>query len=96
MGIKIKITEQEILEKSNDAELGSYIRRKYMVQQQSMKKEVDTLSMGQIPDDEPERCLVCGEFSPYVKSTHIDFRTGYIEGIGQGCFKPIKCENEKK
>ena len=43
MSIKIKITEQEILDKPNDAELGSYIRRKYLVQQQSMKKEIDIL-----------------------------------------------------
>jgi hypothetical protein len=92
MSIKIKITEQEILDKPNDAELGSYIRRKYLVQQQSMKKEIDILDMGQIPDDEPERCLICGEFTPYSKSTHVDLRTGYIRGAGQGCYKAVKCE----
>lgn len=94
MSIKIKITEQEILDKPNDAELGSYIRRKYLVQQQSMKKEIDILDMGQIPDDEPERCLVCGEFTPYTKGTHVDFRVGYIRGAGQGCYKPVKCEKK--
>lgn len=92
MGIKIKITEQEILDKPNDAELGSYIRRKYVIQQQSMSKEVDVLSLGQIQDEEPEKCLVCGKFSPYVKSTHIDLRVGFIEGAGQGCFTPTNCE----
>jgi hypothetical protein len=95
MSIKIKITEQEILDKPNDAELGSYIRRKYMVQQQSMKKDIDILDMGQIPDDEPEVCLVCGKFSPYTKSTHIDFRVGYIRGAGQGCFTPETCKKKK-
>lgn len=94
MGIKIKITEQEILDKPNDAELGSYVRNKYMVQQELMKQEIDTLSLGQIPDDEPERCLVCGKFSPYVRSTHIDMRIGYITGLGQGCFMPTNCEKK--
>ena len=59
-----------------------------------MEKEIDVLSVGQIPDDEPERCLVCGEFTPYTKGTHVDFRTGYINGAGQGCYKPVKCEKK--
>jgi hypothetical protein len=95
MEIKIKITEQEILDKPNDAELGSYVRKIYMVLQGSLKQEVDILSLGQIPDDEPEKCLICGKFSPYVKSTHIDMRVGYIEGGGQGCFMPTNCEKNK-
>ena len=94
MGIKIRITEQEILSMPNDNQLGSYIRNKYMVQQQSMKKDVDVLSLGQIPDDEPEQCLVCGKFSPYTRSTHIDMRIGFIEGAGQGCFMPTNCEKK--
>jgi hypothetical protein len=95
MEIKIKITEQEILDKPNDAELGSYIRKKYMVLQESLKQEVDILSLGQIPDDEPERCLICGKFSPYVKSTHIDMRVGFVEGVGQSCFMTTNCEKYK-
>jgi len=95
MGIKIKITEEEILEIPNDSQLGSYIRNKYLIQKETMKRDVDVLSLGQIPDDEPEKCLVCGKFSPYNRSTHVDLRTGYIEGMGQGCFTPIKCENDK-
>jgi hypothetical protein len=91
MSIRIKITEEEILSKPNDSELGSYIRYKYLVQKDSLKQEKDILSLGQIPDDEPERCLVCGEFTPYTKGTHVDFRVGYIRGAGQGCYKPIKC-----
>jgi hypothetical protein len=92
MSIKLKITEKEILDKPNDSELGSYIRRKYLVQKQMMERDVDTLSLGQIPDDEPESCLVCGKISPYIKSTHIDLRTGFIEGVGQGCFMPVNCQ----
>lgn len=94
MEIKIKITEEEIIGKPNDNELGSYIRRKYMVQKESLKQGIDILSLGQIPDDEPEICLVCGKFSPYVRSTHVDMRIGYISGAGQGCFMPTNCEKK--
>ena len=41
MGIKLKITEKEILDKPNDAELGSYVRRKYIVQKETMKRDID-------------------------------------------------------
>jgi hypothetical protein len=92
MSIKLKITEKEILDKPNDSELGSYIRYKYLIQKETMKRDVDTLSLGQIPDDEPEKCLVCGKFSPYTKSTHIDMRVGFIEGAGQGCFMLANCK----
>jgi hypothetical protein len=91
MSIKIKITEKEILSKPNDSELGSYIRYKYLVQKDLLKQEKDVLSLGQISDDEPEICLICGKFSPYVRSTHIDLRVGFVEGAGQGCFIPEKC-----
>ena len=89
--MKIKITEEEILSIPNDIQLGSYVRKKYVIQKETMKKDVDMLSLGQIPDDEPEVCLVCGKFSPYIRSTHIDMRIGFIEGGGQGCFTPGKC-----
>ena len=32
-------------------------------------------------------CVVCGIETPYSIGTHIDYRIGYIEGAGQGCFK---------
>ena len=42
-----------------------------------------------------EKCVVCGAETQYEFETHIDFRTGYIEGVGQHC---LKCFNmgEKK
>jgi len=89
--MKIKITEEEILSIPNDIQLGSYVRKKYVIQKETIKRDVDILSLGQIQDDEQEKCLVCGKFSPYVKSTHIDMRIGFIEGGGQGCFNPGKC-----
>jgi len=32
-----------------------------------------------------EECILCGVETTTLKTTHIDFRTGYIEGAGQLC-----------
>ena len=32
-----------------------------------------------------ETCIQCGIETDTLKTTHIDFRTGYIEGAGQLC-----------
>lgn len=32
-----------------------------------------------------EDCILCGRKTTTLKTTHIDFRTGYIEGAGQMC-----------
>ena len=32
-----------------------------------------------------DKCIMCGVETPYDFETHIDFRTGYIEGAGQLC-----------
>lgn len=37
--------------------------------------------------DEYENCILCGDKTDVLRSTHIDFRTGYIEGAGQLCTK---------
>jgi hypothetical protein len=42
--------------------------------------------------DEFDKCVICGKESPYLRSTHIDLRTGYVEGGGQGCFQPKFCD----
>jgi hypothetical protein len=34
-----------------------------------------------------DKCVLCGEDSPYEFETHIDMRVGYIEGAGQLCTK---------
>jgi hypothetical protein len=44
-------------------------------------------------DDGYDVCVICGEKSPYLLSTHIDERIGYVEGAGQGCFKTKKCQS---
>jgi hypothetical protein len=41
--------------------------------------------------NEYETCILCGEKTDVKISTHVDFRTGYIEGAGQLC---IKCYNQ--
>lgn len=42
-----------------------------------------------------DMCVVCDRETPYKKETPIDWRIGYIEGAGQGCFQPSRCEQEK-
>lgn len=32
-----------------------------------------------------DKCVLCGKETAYDESTHIDHRTGYIEGAGQLC-----------
>jgi hypothetical protein len=39
-----------------------------------------------------DHCVICGKETPYLRSTHIDLREGYVEGGGQGCYQPNICE----
>lgn len=32
-----------------------------------------------------DKCIMCGEDTPYDYETHVDMRHGYIEGAGQLC-----------
>ena len=45
----------------------------------------DGLVKSIVTGDEYEVCVMCGDTIPYLKSTHIDLRNGYIEGAGQLC-----------
>jgi hypothetical protein len=38
-----------------------------------------------------DHCVICGKETPYLRSTHIDLREGYVEGGGQGCYQPNIC-----
>lgn len=40
-----------------------------------------------------ETCIMCGTVTNVLKTTHIDYRTGYVEGAGQLCFS---CWSGKK
>lgn len=42
-------------------------------------------------NDEKDKCVICGKETPYSRNTHIDFRVGYVEGGGQGCYQPNIC-----
>jgi hypothetical protein len=80
MEILITLTEKEILETPNNEILGEKVRNKYWeVKRNSEQPQYD-------------KCLICGEDSPYLISTHIDLREGYLEGVGQGCYKQNICE----
>lgn len=42
--------------------------------------------------DSYDKCVICGKETPYLVSTHIDHRVGYVEGGGQGCYQPNICD----
>jgi hypothetical protein len=42
--------------------------------------------------NEYDKCVICGKETPYLVSTNIDYREGYVEGGGQGCYQPNICE----
>lgn len=98
--MNIIITKEEIFDTPNDIELGRLVRNKFWqeernqrgwVQHQSDDEHVgfiigdDGLVKSIVRSDEYEVCVMCGDSLPYLKSTHIDRRFGYIEGAGQLC-----------
>ena len=32
-----------------------------------------------------EKCIMCGKETTILKTTHVDFRYGYVDGAGQMC-----------
>ena len=42
-------------------------------------------SVGSQLNDQYETCVLCGAKTDILKSTHIDYRYGYVEGSGQCC-----------
>lgn len=76
--LNLTISENEILGLPNDADLGAYLREKFWAER----------------NDPHDKCVLCGKISPYRRSTHIDFRIGYVEGAGQGCFQSHCCQND--
>lgn len=86
--MKVTVTEQEILNNPNDQDLGALVRQKYWSEKQPA-------SVLDYVDGEYDKCVICGKTSPYKTTTHIDFREGYVDGAGQGCFQPNICNKEK-
>ena len=35
--------------------------------------------------NEYDKCVICGKDTPYLRSTHVDMRFGYVDGAGQTC-----------
>jgi len=56
------------------------------------KKESQKITIIQDDGDPYETCVLCGTKTNVLKSTHIDIRNGYYEGVGQVC---DKCVSEK-
>lgn len=83
MELSISLTEKEILNLPNDTDLGKYLRKKYNYIKEDLERSMDM---------EYDHCVICGKQSPYTMGTSINDRIGYIEGGGQGCFSPNKCE----
>ena len=104
MSIKVMITEEEILSTPNDSELGELVRNKFwQVKRDQEGPQYDDehfgLTIGEDGlvtsvnrPDEYDTCVMCGKKTPYLRSTHIDLREGYIEGGGQGCYQPNVCQ----
>ena len=38
-----------------------------------------------IKQNEYDKCVMCGKDTPYLRSTHVDRRCGYVDGAGQTC-----------
>jgi hypothetical protein len=77
----ITISEKEILKYPNEADLGRFVKHKYLEIKESL---------------EYDNCIICDNVTPYKKSTPVNNRYGYIEGAGQACFKPNSPECHKK
>ena len=107
MEIKVTITEKEIRDTPNYYNLGKLVMEKYWGAQRNQEgpKFDDETFLLDIDEDglvrsiirpteeEYEICSVCREKTEYVKSTNVDMRIGYIEGVGQLCFKCNKQES---
>jgi hypothetical protein len=83
MEIKVVVTEKEILNITNDDELGRWVRKEFW--KLADNKLYDN-------DIEYDHCVICGKQSPYTKNTHTNERIGYIDGGGQGCFMNNECD----
>jgi hypothetical protein len=106
MSIKVIITEEEILARPNHYQLGEFIQQKYwqVIRNQGdieVDNENSSINVNEkswlssttwTTLEEFDNCVICGKESPYTKSTHIDLRTGYVEGMGQVCFNPDNCK----
>lgn len=97
MSIQVIVTEKEILDTPNYLELGRLVNNRYWQERRDSEgPRFDDEHFGMTIDenglvtyiirpDDHEECVLCGKKTPYVKSTHVDYRKGYVEGAGQLC-----------
>ena len=98
--MNITITKEEILNTPNDMELGALVRNKMWQEDRNQRgPQYDDEHFGLIigddglvtaivrPDEIYEKCIMCGKKTDIQKSTHIDYRVGYVEGAGQLCIE---------
>jgi hypothetical protein len=103
MSIKITFTEEEILSTSNYYDMGKKVHDRFWQAKRDQEgPQIDDEHVGLTinedglvtdihrPDDY-DTCIVCGKITPYLKSTNINLRYGYIEGAGQTCPNPENC-----
>lgn len=104
MSVQVCLTEKEILETPNYYEMGKKVHdRMWQAKRDQEGPQFDDEHFHMSIDenglvtsinrpDEHDKCVICGKETPYLKSTHIDYRIGYVEGGGQGCYQPNVCE----
>jgi len=90
--ITVTLTEKEILATPNAYELGELVHHRYWSQKEPKPSDLPKVNnQPELPFPLYDRCVVCGAESPYTQGHHIDYRIGYVEGAGQGCFQPSEC-----
>ena len=104
MSFQIIVTEKEILETPNYFELGKLVNNKYWQAKRDeegpqfddehvgLTINEDGLVTSINRSDDYDTCVVCGKKTPYLKSTNIYQRYGYVEGAGQACPHPDNCD----
>ena len=92
--ITVTLTEAEILATPNAYALGEIVQERYWNQKNKETELARALLMSQpeLPFQKNDLCVICGQESPYTQGHNVDFRLGYVEGGGQGCFQPSKCK----
>ena len=103
MSINVILTEKEILSTPNDSELGELVRNKFWQARRDQEgpqydDEHFGLTIGKDGlvtsinrPDEYDTCVMCGKKTPYLRSTHIDLRFNYVQGMGQICVDESTC-----
>ena len=92
--ITVTLTEAEILATPNAYALGEIVQERYWNQKNKETELARALKTSQLELSFPKNdiCVICGQESPYTQGHNVDFRLGYVEGGGQGCFQPSKCK----